>query len=104
EQTHVENGMRAIIPSMQPRRAQNTPLMQNSSQESRAEYVRTLIAALTRWMKPGFGVNARQIEGNSPWIVLELTLQAGTPALQIDSQKPSLEQALRRVMAMLPMT
>ena len=104
EQTLVEDGMRAIIPSMQPRRGENTPLMQNSSQESRAEYVKTLIAALTRWMKPGFGVNARQIEGNSPWMVLELTLQAGTPALHIDSQKPSLEQALRRVMAALPMT
>ena len=37
-------------------------------------------------------------------MVLELTLQAGTPALHIDSQKPSLEQALRRVMAALPMT
>jgi hypothetical protein len=96
--------MRAIIPSMQPRRGENTPLMQNSSQESRAEYVKTLIAALTRWMKPGFGVNARRIEGNSPWMVLELTLQEGTPALHIDSQKPSLEQALGRVMAALPMT
>jgi len=104
EQALVEDGMRAIIPSMQPRRGENTPLMQNSSQESRAEYVKTLIAALTRWMKPGFGVNARRIEGNSPWMVLELTLQAGTPALRIDSQKPSLEQALRRVMAVLPMT
>ena len=104
EQTLVEDGMRAIIPSRQPRRGENTPLMQNSSQESRAEYVKTLIAALTRWMKPGFGVNARRIEENSPWTVLELTLQAGTPALRIDSQKPSLEQALRRVMAVLPMT
>ena len=104
EQTLVEDGMRAIIPSMQPRRGENTLLMQNSSQETRAEYVRTLIAALTRWMKPGFGVNARQIEGNSPWMVLELTLQAGTPAMHIDSQKPSLEQALGRVMAELPMT
>jgi hypothetical protein len=106
EQTLVEDGMRAIIPSMQPRRDQNTPLMQNSSQESRAEYVRTLIAALTRWMKPGFGVHPRQIDGdgNSTWIVLELTLQEETSALYIDSQKPSLERALQRVMAALPMT
>jgi hypothetical protein len=55
-------------------------------------------------MKPGFGVHPRQIEGSSPWIVLELTLQVGTPALHIDSQQPSLEHALQRVMAALPMT
>jgi hypothetical protein len=104
EQTLVEDGLRVIIPSMQPRRGESTRLMQDSPQETRAEYVKTLIAALTRWMKPGFGVHARQIEGNSPWMVLELILQAGTPAVHIDAQRPSLEQALRRVMAALPMT
>lgn len=104
EQILIEDGMRAIIPSMQPKQDEITLLMENSPQETRTAYVLTLIAALTRWMKPGFGVNARQIEGNSPWMVLELTLHAGMPAMHIDSQTPSLEQALRRVMAALPMT
>lgn len=104
EQTLVEDGLRVIIPSMQPRRGESTRLMQDSLHETREEYVRTLIAALTRWMKPGFRVHARQIEGNSPWMVLELTLQAGMPSLHIDAQKLSLEQALRRVMTALPMT
>jgi hypothetical protein len=70
-----------IIPSMQPRRGKITPLMQDSSQAMREEYTRTLTDVLTRWMRPGFGVSAGWIEGDSAWVVVERMLNADIPAM-----------------------
>jgi type I restriction-modification system DNA methylase subunit len=104
ERLLVEDGLHAIIPSMQPRKDVVTPLMQESSAESRLEYTRQLIAALHEWMRPEVELSARIIEGRSDTAVIELRLDSNGGGVRVDRQIAELERALDRIMAQLPAT
>jgi hypothetical protein len=102
ERVVVRDGVRAVIPSMQPRRNKITPLMRDTDSKTRSEYGSTLVAALNEWMRPSLTVSARLIEGDSGVAVVELELGSSGKGVRVDRQQHELEDALRRIMKELP--
>jgi hypothetical protein len=105
ERALVRDCVQSIIPSMQPRRDERTPLMHESDSRTRETYADTLVAALNEWMRPGVKASARLLDGGYSGVaVIELRLGSEQARVQIDRQPRDLENALRKIMDKLPIT
>lgn len=102
ERAIVEDGVKEVVPSVQPHRGVLTPLLRESTEPQRQEYARMIVHTLNRWV--GGSVHARVLEGDKKWSLIELSLN-GQPTennIRIDRQPEHLIEALRKVMGTLP--
>lgn len=104
ERTLVKDTLRAVIPSMQPRKDSFTRLMMQATHDDKVDYAKTLLEALREWMRPGTEVIGRLIEGSMGAGVIELQLGSERVELQSGVQTTELEIALREIMKQLPLT
>ena len=65
ERVIVEDGIREVIPSVQPHRGASTPLLKASTNSQRQEYAQTIVRTLSRWVEGT--VHARVLEGDKEW-------------------------------------
>ena len=102
ERAVIEDGIKEVLPSVQPHRGVVTPLFKESTASGRQEYARMIVSTLDRWLDGT--VNVRVFEGKGEWSLIELSLNApkSESTIWIEQQPESLMKALQRVMATLP--
>jgi hypothetical protein len=102
ERVVVEDGIREVLPSVQPHRGVVTPLLKDSTDSERREYARMIVGTLDRWMNGS--VHVRVLDGKREWSLVELSLNApeSKSTIRVEQQPESLVKALQRVMATLP--
>lgn len=103
ESAIIEEGVGKVIPSMQPRRRANTPLLREASSEQASAYARTLVTSLERWVERGTRLQATVFADAFPWLAVQLRFVTGTtePVVVTQGSAP-LRDAIHHFMASLP--
>lgn len=101
----VEDTVKYVVASMQPRlRRQTPPLWITSRQEHWQAYANTLSEAVERWLKSDFGIETAAVGASQDLVVLRLTMRHGKPTQHFQQQLATegMTQLLARIHAALP--
>ena len=79
EITIIEDTIRYILPSIQPRAKKTPPLWEKAGRNHFQEYVTTLTATLTDWLKPSNYLSATLISDHPDLAVVSLKIQTTPP-------------------------
>jgi len=101
----VEEGVRKIIPSTQPRRSVETPLLREVTNPEQLQYAQTLIAALERWQHRGTRLQATLLGERSPWRAIQLRFinpSAAVEPIVVSQDSDALLDTIHLFMSSLP--
>ena len=104
EVTILEEGVTKVIPSMQPRRGVDTPLLREAGRPEEVDYANTLISALQQWLKGRRRLQATLLGAESPWRAIQLRFvdDAANQPVVVNQDPSALIEAIHQFMAALP--
>lgn len=105
ETTIVEEGVRKVIPSVQPRRRVETALLREVSSTEDTEYAKTLIATLEQWLEPGTRLQAVLLGEKAPVRAVQLRFakeENGEPII-VNRSSDALMEAIHEFRSCLPL-
>jgi len=100
----VEEGVKKVIPSMQPRRGADTPLLREVSRLEEFDYAQTLISTLQHWVKGTKRLQATLLGAESPWRAIQLRFvdEATSQPVVVNQDSSALMQTIHQFMSALP--
>lgn len=79
----IEDTLKYILPSIQPRNKNNPPLWKNAVKKQWQEYISTLLSSLEEWLHDGSYLSAKLITDNPDVLLLGLKIEQSSPRQSI---------------------